>query len=58
MKKLMKKLLKKLSKETKIKVPQQINFIGELLKNTGATMFSKKVRGNYFNFTQNSVTIV
>ena len=48
MKKLMKKLLKKLSKETKIKDPQQINFIGELLKNTGATMFSKKVRGNYF----------
>ena len=42
MKKLMKKLLKKLSKETKIKDPQQINFTGELLKNTGATMFTKK----------------
>ena len=28
-----------LSKETKLKEPQQINFIGKLLKNTGATMF-------------------
>ena len=27
------------SKQTKLKDPQQINFIGELLKNTGATMF-------------------
>ena len=29
-----------LSKQTKLKDPQQINFIGKLLKNTGATMFS------------------
>ena len=28
-----------LSKQTKLKDPQQINFIGKLLKNTGATMF-------------------
>ena len=27
-----------LSKQTKLKDPQQINFIGKLLKNTGATM--------------------
>ena len=28
-----------LSKQTKLKDPQQINFIGKLLKNTGTTMF-------------------
>ena len=28
-----------LSKQTKLKDPQQINFIGKLLRNTGATMF-------------------
>ena len=28
-----------LSKQTKLKDPQQINFIGERLRNTGATMF-------------------
>ena len=28
-----------LSKQTKLKDPQQINFIGKLLGNTGATMF-------------------
>ena len=28
-----------LSKQTEIKDPQQINFVGKLLKNTGATMF-------------------
>ena len=28
-----------LSKQTKLKGPQQINFIGKLLRNTGATMF-------------------
>ena len=28
-----------LSKQTKLKNPQQINFIGKLLRNTGATMF-------------------
>ena len=28
-----------LSKQTKLKDPQQINFIGKHLRNTGATMF-------------------
>ena len=28
-----------LSKKTELKDPQQIKFIGKLLKNTGATMF-------------------
>ena len=39
-----------LSKQTKLKYPQQINFIGELLKNTGATIFFiiKKIKRNYF----------
>ena len=49
-----------LSKQTKIKDPQQINFIGKLLKNTGATMFfiTGRSEKTTFNFTQNSVTIV
>ena len=49
-----------LSKQTKIKDPQQINFIGKLLKNTGATMFFiiERSEETTFNFTQNSVTIV
>ena len=49
-----------LSKQTKLKDPQQINFIGKLLKNTGTTMFFiiKKSEETTFNFTQNSVTIV
>ena len=49
-----------LSKQTKLKDPQQINFIGKLLRNTGATMFFiiEKSEETTFNFTQNSVTIV
>ena len=49
-----------LSKQTKIKDPQQINFIGKLFRNTGVTMFFiiKKSEETTFNFTQNSVTIV
>ena len=49
-----------LSKQTKIKDPQQINFIGKLLRNTGVTMFLiiEKSEETTFNFTQNSVTIV
>ena len=41
-----------LSKQTKLKDPQQINFIGKLLKNTGATMFFiiEKSEGKTFNF--------
>ena len=39
---------------------QQQNFIGKLLKNTGATMFFiiEKSEETTLNFTQNSVTIV
>ena len=49
-----------LSKQTKLKDSQQIDFIGKLSKNTGATMFfiiekSEKIT---FNFLQNSVTII
>ena len=48
-----------LSKQTKIKDPQQINFIRKLLRNTGATMFFiiEKSEETTFNFSQNSVTI-
>ena len=49
-----------LSKQTKLKDAQQINFIGKLLRNTGATMFFiiEKSEETTFNFSQNSVTIV
>ena len=49
-----------LSKQTKLKDPQQINFIGKLLKNTGAIMFFiiEKSEETTFNFSQNSVTII
>ena len=49
-----------LSKQTKLKDPQQINFIGKRLKNTGTTMFFiiEKSEETTFNFSQNSVTIV
>ena len=41
-----------LSKQNKLKDPQQINFIGKLLKNTGATMFFiiEKSEETTFNF--------
>ena len=46
-----------LSKQTKLKDPQQINFIGKLLKNTGATMFFiiEKSEETTFEFLQNSM---
>ena len=49
-----------LSKQTKLKDPQQINFICKLLRNTRATMFFiiEKSEETTFNFSQNSVTIV
>ena len=49
-----------LSKQTKLKDPQQINFIGKLSKNTGATMFFiiEKSEKTTLNFSQNSVTII
>ena len=49
-----------LSKETKLKDPQQINFIGKLEnQDHGATMFfiMEKSVETTFNFSQNSVTI-
>ena len=49
-----------LSKQTKLKDPQHINFIGKIFKNTGATMFFiiEISEETTFNFSQNSVTIV
>ena len=49
-----------LSKQTKLKDPQQINFIGKLLNNTGATMFFTVERSEEttFSFSQNSATII
>ena len=49
-----------LSKQTKLKHSQQINFIGELAKNTGAATFFiiEKSEETAFNFSQNSVTIM
>ena len=49
-----------LSKQTKLKDPQQISFIGKLSRNTGATMFFiiEKSEETTFNFSQNSVTII
>ena len=49
-----------LSKQTKLKDPQQINFIGKLLRNNGATMFFiiEKSEETTFNFSQNSATII
>ena len=49
-----------LSKQTKLKDPQQINFIGKLLRNTGATMLFiiEKSEETTFNFSQNSATII
>ena len=49
-----------LSKQIKLKDPQQISFIGKLLRNTGATMFFiiEKSEETTFNFSQNSVRIV
>ena len=49
-----------MSKQTKSKDPQQINFIGKLLKDTGATMFFiiEKSEVTTFNFSQNFVTII
>ena len=49
-----------LSKQTKLKDPQQISFIGKHLKDTGATMFFiiEKSEETTFNFSQNFVTII
>ena len=50
-----------LSKQTKLKDPQQINFIGKLEgQNNGATMFFiiEKSEKTTFEFLQNSVNIL
>ena len=49
-----------LSKQTKLKDPQQISFIGKLLNRHGATMFFiiEKSEETTFNFSQNFVTII
>ena len=49
-----------LSKQTKLKDLQQNNFIGKLLKNTGATMFFiiEKSEETAFNFSQSSAVII
>ena len=49
-----------LSKQTKLKDPQQINFIEKRLRNTGATMFFiiENSEETTFNVLQNSATII
>ena len=49
-----------LSKQTKLKDLQRINFIGNFLKNIGATMFFiiGKSEETTFEFSQNSVNIL
>ena len=49
-----------LSKQTRIKDPQQIDFIRKLLGNTGATMFFiiERPEETTFEFLQNSVNIL
>ena len=49
-----------LSKQIKLEDPQQINFIGKLDKDNGATMFFiiEKSEEPTFNFLQNSVAII
>ena len=50
-----------LSKQTKIKDPQQINFIGKIEEqNNGATMFFiiEKSEETTFEFLQNSVNVL
>ena len=48
-----------LSKQTKLKDPQQISFIGKLLNRHGATVFSiiGKSEETIFNFSNSSATI-
>ena len=49
-----------LSKETKLKDPQQIRFIGKLLATRGETMFFiiKKSEETSLNFSQNFFTMI
>ena len=49
-----------LSKKTKLKDPQQINFIGKLNKDNGATMFFiiEKSEETIYNFSQSSAIVI
>ena len=49
-----------LSKQTKIKDPQQISFIGKLSRNTGATMLFiiERSEKTTFEFSQDSVNVL
>ena len=49
-----------LSKQSKLKDPQQIKFIGKRDKDNGATMFFiiEKSEETTFNFSQNSATVI
>ena len=49
-----------MSKQTKLKDPKQIIFIGKLLSTRGATVFFiiEKSEVTTFNFSQNSDTII
>ena len=49
-----------LSKQTKLKDPQQINFIGKLKKDDGTALLFiiEKLEETTFNFSQNSATII
>ena len=49
-----------MSKQTKLKDPQEISFIGKFLAKRGATMFfvNEKSEETTLNFLQNSVTII
>ena len=47
-----------LSKQTNLKDPQQINFIGKILKNTTTFFIIEKPEETTSNFSQNSATII
>ena len=49
-----------MSKQTELKDPQQINFVGNLEKDDGVTMFFiiEKSEETTFNFSQNSAIII
>ena len=47
-----------LSKQTKLKDPQQINFIGKLFKNTGAIMFFILEKLEEITFIKRRVSII
>ena len=60
LKKIYKLIAIDLSKQTKIKDPQKINFMGKLLRNTGATMYFiiERSEETTFEFLKNSVNIL